>query len=127
MPENPLVDGKPPSILVVDDDYQMRHALSQALIHKGYNVTVARDGADGLAKFDGQKFGIVITDLRMPKTGGMDVLSKVKERSPDTAVVVVTAFGDVEEAVEAMKRGADEFLVKPFPIQSWPWPVRDAA
>ena len=117
MPENPLVDGKTPSILVVDDDYQMRHALSQALIHKGYNVTVARDGADGLAKFDGQKFGIVITDLHMPKTGGMDVLSKVKERSPDTAVVVVTAFGDVEEAVEAMKRGADEFLVKPFPIQ----------
>ena len=117
MPENLPGDGTTSSILVVDDDYQMRHALSQALTHGGYNVTVARDGADGLAKFDGKRFGMVITDLRMPKTGGMDVLSKVKERSPDTAVVVVTAFGDVEEAVEAMRRGADEFLVKPFPIQ----------
>ncbi|MCH7921454.1 MAG: sigma-54-dependent Fis family transcriptional regulator [Nitrospinae bacterium] len=117
MSENLPGDGKPPSILVVDDDYQMRHALSQALTHGGYNVTVARDGADGLAKFDGQEFGIVITDLRMPKVDGMEVLRTVKERSPDTAVVVVTAFGDVEEAVEAMRRGADEFLVKPFPIQ----------
>lgn len=111
-----MESGKLPSILVVDDDYHVRHALSQALKHEGYDVTSARDGAEALVKFSNQNFGMVITDLRMPKTGGLELLEAVKKRSPDTAVVMVTAYGEIEEAVEAMRRGASEFLVKPFPI-----------
>jgi DNA-binding NtrC family response regulator len=116
MAEGMVERGRFPSILVVDDDYHVRHAVSQTLKHEGYDVTLARDGSEALTKFENKNFGMVITDLRMPKTCGMELLAAVKERSPETAVVMVTAYGEVEEAVEAMRRGASEFLVKPFPV-----------
>ena len=101
-------------ILVVDDDENMRVALSDALTRCGYSVDTAADGHSGLNKVEAADYRLVVADLRMPKKGGMEFLEQVKEHSPQTAVVIITAYGTVETAVEAMKKGADDYLLKPF-------------
>ena len=102
------------NILVVDDEPAMRLAISESLIRKGYSVVVAEDGHDAIEKVRDGSFGMVITDMKMPKSDGMEVLRFVKEVSPDTPVVMVTAFGTISHAVEAMKIGASDYIVKPF-------------
>jgi len=104
------------SILIVDDEPSMRAALAESLLSCGYRVETAVDGNDGLEKFRREKFGLVITDMRMPKAGGIEVLRGVKGLSPDTRVIVITAYGTVKTAVEAMKEGAADFLMKPFSL-----------
>ncbi len=104
------------SILIVDDEPSMRAALTESLLSCGYRVETAVDGNDGLEKFRREKFGLVITDMRMPKAGGMEVLRGVKGLCPDTRVIVITAYGTVKTAVEAMKEGAADFLMKPFSL-----------
>ncbi|MCX5845045.1 MAG: sigma-54 dependent transcriptional regulator [Deltaproteobacteria bacterium] len=103
-------------VLIVDDDPSMRMALSESLLSCGYQVEAAIDGADALAKFSKGRFDIVITDMRMPKVGGMEVLRGVKKISPETHVIVITAYGTVNTAVEAMKEGASDFIMKPFSL-----------
>ncbi len=104
------------TVLVVDDDYSMRAALSEALDSCGYGVETAENGIEAIAKFNPDKFDLVITDLRMPKKGGMEVLKEIKTSSPKTPVIVITAYGTVSTAVEAMKFGASEFIMKPFSL-----------
>ncbi len=94
----------------------MRIALSESLESCGYKVEVSESGADALEKFQEDKFEVVITDMRMPGMSGMDVLRGVKKVSSKTPVVVITAYGTVNTAVEAMKEGAADFLMKPFSI-----------
>jgi DNA-binding NtrC family response regulator len=103
-------------ILIVDDDYSMRMALSQSLENCGYGVETAEDGEVALAMFQKGKFAAVITDMRMPKMSGLDVLRGIKKLSADTAVIMITAYGTVNIAVEAMKEGAAEFIMKPFSL-----------
>ncbi|HUH66062.1 MAG TPA: sigma-54 dependent transcriptional regulator [Syntrophales bacterium] len=103
-------------VLVVDDDPSMRMALSESLVSCGYQVEAAVDGADALKKFSKGQFEVVITDMRMPKMGGMDVLKGVKKISPRTHVIVITAYGTVNTAVQAMKEGASDFIMKPFSL-----------
>lgn len=104
------------SILIIDDEPSMRAALTESLLSCGYRVETAVDGNDGIEKFRREKFGLVITDMRMPKAGGMEVLKGVKGICPETRVIVITAYGTVKTAVEAMKEGASDFLMKPFSL-----------
>jgi two-component system response regulator FlrC len=103
-------------ILVVDDEQSMRAALAEALDICGYQVETAENGVEALARFSAGKHHLVITDLRMPKMGGMELLKEIKSISPVTPVVVITAYGTVNTAVAAMKTGAAEFIMKPFSL-----------
>ena len=104
------------TILVIDDKDSMREMLTASLTSEGYDVEVAGSGDVGIARSKEKHFDVILTDLKMPDISGMDVLTQVKENDPETAVIVMTAYGTIETAVEAMKRGAFDFLQKPFDI-----------
>jgi two-component system NtrC family response regulator len=101
-------------ILFIDDDPAGREVALFNLRKAGYEVTAAEDGAGGLSVFAASPFDLVITDLKMPGIPGMEVLRKIHAGSPDVPVLVITAFGNVETAVAAMKEGAYDFIGKPF-------------
>ena len=101
-------------ILLVDDEAKMVTLLRSALAYRGHEVVGVTAGAEALDLVARESFDLVLTDLRMEPVGGMDVISGVKERSPDTQVVVLTAYGDVTTAVEALQRGAYHYLTKPI-------------
>ncbi len=107
-------------LLVVDDDIQMLAALEAALRHKGHTVETASNGIDAAAKLENSAAGVqaVITDLKMPGMDGIELLHHVRRTKPAIPVILLTAFGTVQTAVEAMKAGADDFLVKPFSHQA---------
>jgi DNA-binding NtrC family response regulator len=104
------------SILVVDDEAAMRLGLKEVLSKEGYRVEVAADGDEGCARIDKGGLDAVVTDLRMPKRDGLQVLAHARERDPRLLVFVISAYGDVPTAVEAMKAGAADFIMKPFKI-----------
>ncbi|PKK91457.1 MAG: hypothetical protein CVV64_06795 [Candidatus Wallbacteria bacterium HGW-Wallbacteria-1] len=101
-------------ILIIDDEAIMRKALQATLRKGGHQVDIAINGMEGLEKALEGNYEIVFTDMRMPELGGMEVLSAIKEKRPDIFVVVMTAFGTIESAVEAMRKGAYDYLTKPF-------------
>jgi two-component system response regulator AtoC len=101
-------------VLVLDDEANLRKVLAAMLRREGYDVTVAMDGEQGLAEFHKNGADIIVTDLVMPKVGGMEVLSAVKAANPDVPVIIITAHGTVDSAVEAIKAGAFDYITKPF-------------
>lgn len=101
-------------ILIIDDDDSLRRVLEYNLQQEGYQVLTAAGGEKGLEIFAEEAPALVITDLKMPGMSGFQLLSQIKERSPATIVVVLTAFGAIDTAVEAMKLGAFDYLTKPF-------------
>ena len=101
-------------ILIVDDEEVMRDSMSQILTGEGYAPRKAASGKSGLTVFNEETFELVFLDLRLPDGDGLSVLRQMKEASPETPVIVITAFGSIETAVEAIKLGAFEFLTKPF-------------
>ena len=103
-----------PKILIIDDDTSLRRVLEYNLLEAGYAVAAAASGEDGLRLFADVSPGLVITDMKMPGMSGMEVLKNIKERSPETLVIIITAFGSVDIAVEAMKAGAYDYITKPF-------------
>lgn len=103
-------------ILVVDDERSMREFLEILLAKKGHKVHVAEDGKEGLERLAETEYDLVITDLKMPEVGGLDVLARAKERWPQTEVIMMTAYSTTETAVEAMKAGAYDYIAKPFKI-----------
>ncbi|HEY7746401.1 MAG TPA: sigma-54 dependent transcriptional regulator [Desulfuromonadales bacterium] len=105
---------KPQTVLIIDDDDSLRRVIEFTLHEAGYRVLTAVDGAEGLRLFALEKPPVVITDIQMPTLSGYEVLKKIKADSPGTLVIVITAFGSVERAVEAMKLGAYDYLTKPF-------------
>jgi len=113
-------------ILVVDDEKSLREVMSIMLKRAGYDVTEASDGAEAIGQVGKEIYDLVITDLRMPKADGMDVLKAVKSSSPETVVLVVTAFGTADSAVEAMKQGAYDYLTKPFQVDEVQLIIRNA-
>ncbi len=113
-------------ILVVDDEKSLREVMSIMLKRAGYAVTEAADGEEAIGQVNKEIFDLVITDLRMPRADGMDVLKAVKSFSPDTVVLVVTAFGTADSAVEAMKHGAFDYLTKPFQVDEVQLIIRNA-
>jgi DNA-binding NtrC family response regulator len=102
------------SILIVDDENNIRLTLTQALQTLGVEIDTAANGEEAVEKLKGKEFGIVLLDLRMPGMSGMEVLAKLRETRPDIRVIIMTAFGTVGSAVEAMKLGASDFIEKPF-------------
>ncbi|MCF8099959.1 MAG: response regulator [Desulfarculaceae bacterium] len=105
---------KDQKILVVDDEKNIRLSLSQALAPLGWPVETAVNGEEALGKLDDQSILLIILDLRMPGMDGIEVLRRVSELRPDIRVIIVTAYGTVERAVEAMKLGAVDLIQKPF-------------
>jgi DNA-binding NtrC family response regulator len=101
-------------ILVIEDKESMLDMLKQTLEAEGYQVITARDGAEGIRKLSDERIGLVLTDLKLPKKDGFDVLKAVKQDNPFLPVIVMTAFGTIETAVKAVKQGAYDFLTKPF-------------
>jgi len=106
----------PSRIMVVDDERSMREFLGIMLRKQGYRVEQARGGEAAFELLEQNLFDLVITDLSMPRVGGMQVLERVKEVSPTTAVILVTAYATTESAVEAMKKGAFDYIIKPFKV-----------
>jgi two-component system response regulator PilR (NtrC family) len=103
-------------ILIVEDEKSMREVLKILLEGERYEVVSASDGLEGLSYLANDIFDLVITDIKMPKVDGFELLKKTKEISPDTIVIMITAFGTTEAAIEAMKSGAYDYINKPFKI-----------
>ena len=113
-------------ILVVDDERSMREILEIFLKNEGYSVTAASNGESALEVMKHDHFDLIITDMKMPKVGGLELLKNVKEIYPDTVVVIITAFGTTESAVEAMKLGAFDYITKPFQMDEIRLVVKNA-
>jgi DNA-binding NtrC family response regulator len=101
-------------ILIVDDELIMRESLAGWLERDGYAVQTAPSGEDALEKLKETRFDILLVDIKMEGISGLDVLRHVKENDPDVAVVMITAYGSIPTAIEAMKRGAYDYMLKPF-------------
>jgi two-component system, NtrC family, response regulator AtoC len=105
------------TILVVDDDAVARQLLADALRKEGYEVEIAGGGADAIALGCAKRFDVVLTDIKMGEVDGLAVLREFRQHSPETAIVLLTAFGSMDGAVEAIKQGAYDYLAKPFKKQ----------
>ena len=101
-------------ILVVDDEVEMRIAIREALLRNGHNVVTASSGLEVENKLKENQFNLVITDMKMPRMNGLEVLQLVKKEVPDIPVIIITAYGTIDTAVEAMKKGAFDYIIKPF-------------
>ena len=101
-------------ILIVDDDPLIRASLYEELCREGYAVAMAADGQEALRCFGQDPCSIVITDLKMPKMDGLQLLQALRERSSEVAVILMTGFGSIESAVAAMKQGAYDYVAKPL-------------
>src|SRR5262245_717743 len=101
------------AILVADDEAGVRESLAEVLRDAGYSVTTAVDGTAALRALDEADFAVVITDLRMPGADGLQVLQRLRESAPQTVPVVMTAHGSIESAVEALRAGAADYILKP--------------
>ena len=103
-------------ILVVDDKPNMRTLLDGALTEHDFEVATASCGEDAISMLEEEEYGVVITDLSMPGKNGIDVLKAAKAKDPDTEVIIITAYGTIDTAVEAMRLGARDFITKPFKL-----------
>src|SRR5213594_3095297 len=102
------------TLLVADDDPGLRESLERTLTREGYRVLLASDGRAALERLQDGAIDLIVTDLKMPGLTGLELLRAAKAIAPDVDVILLTAFGTVEEAVKAMKDGAYDFLTKPF-------------
>ena len=100
--------------LIVDDDPSIRSVLVAFLEAFGFEADSAHDGLDALEKYQKNKFDIVISDLMMPKMDGMELLSELKKFDPDAIFIMITGYPSIENAIEAIKKGAKDFITKPF-------------
>ena len=112
-----LTDASPPRLLLADDEESMRHFLERGLQRVGYEVVAVADGAEAVARWQQQPFALAVLDLRMPRLDGLGVLRQLRTLDPDAVVVLMTAHGTVDTAVEAMRLGASDFVTKPFGLE----------
>ena len=101
-------------ILVVDDEDIVRTSCSRTLSPEGYELRLAKNGVEGLKMASEERFDLVLTDLKMPDMDGIEVLRIIKEKWPETAVIIVTGYQTVDTAVKAIKLGAYDYIEKPF-------------
>lgn len=104
-------------ILVVDDEGAIRYSVSKTLQRVGYHVATAASGEEALEMMDSQKFDVVLTDIRMPGISGVELLARIKEASPDAVVILMTGYASLGTAVESLRLGAHDYLVKPSSSQ----------
>jgi putative nucleotidyltransferase with HDIG domain len=106
-----------PRVLVVDDEKFIRDIIADFLGMEGYIVRTAEDGSSAVSELERARYDMVISDLKMPRMGGLDLLKEVSKAHPDTLTVIMTGFGTVETAIDAMKRGAYDYILKPFKVE----------
>src|SRR5690348_7779190 len=102
-----------PNILIIDDEKAIRKTLSEILSFEGYKIDEAIDGEEGLKKFKDKTYDVVLSDIKMPKFDGLDFLQKALESNPDVPIIMISGHGNIETAVEAVKKGAYDFIQKP--------------
>ncbi|MDP8255199.1 MAG: sigma-54 dependent transcriptional regulator [Candidatus Alcyoniella australis] len=102
------------NILIVEDNETMREGMEKVITKMGHHVVGASSGAEGLERFDEETFDFVLTDLKMEPIDGMEVLTRIREKAPEQLVMILTAYGSIETAVESMRKGAFDFITKPF-------------
>jgi len=112
------------NILVVDDDPELRENIREILDDAGFAVTVAASGEEALDCLERQAFDVILLDLIMPGLGGKEVLPLIKRQSPSVKAIMITAFATIENAVSAMRKGADDYLTKPFKVDELLMAVR---
>lgn len=112
------VKRKKAKILVVEDNPATRELLRELLSQEGYMVKIARDGKEALRRVRKDNFDLVLTDVKMPRMNGIQLLKELQKITPDTKVVIVTATADLQIAVKAMKLGAYDYITKPFCLDS---------
>ncbi len=103
-------------ILIIDDEKSIRNTLKEILEYEKYNVELAEDGQAGLEKIQNNSFDIILCDIKMPKLDGMEVLEKIFELNIDTPVIMISGHGNIDTAVEAIKKGAFDFIEKPLDL-----------
>jgi DNA-binding NtrC family response regulator len=116
----------PGRVLVIDDEKAIRWSLGEALRNEGYDVAEAEDGKTGIKSFRDDPADIVILDLKLPDKSGIEILKILKNEDPDLPVIMMTAYGEVETAVDALKGGAYDFLLKPFQLEKMKLAIRHA-
>ncbi len=104
-------------ILLVDDEANVRTVFSDILKKESYLVKEAKDGPEAIKAIDEETFDLALVDLRMPRMDGIEVLENIKKRKPEIPVIVYTGYGSITSAVEAMRKGAFDYLNKPFSPQ----------
>src|SRR5579872_920676 len=101
------------NILIIDDKKAIRKTLSEILSYEGYKIDEAGDGEEGLKKAKEKEYDVILCDIKMPKLDGIEFLEKVKETNPDVPVIMISGHGTIETAVEAVKKGAYDYISKP--------------
>ncbi|HYL80398.1 MAG TPA: sigma-54 dependent transcriptional regulator, partial [Candidatus Acidoferrum sp.] len=108
---------EPARILAVEDDPEMLALLQEQLEAEGHRVAAVREGAQAILRLRAEPFDLVLTDLKMPGVDGMEVLRSVRESARDVPVILITAFGSIETAIQAMRQGAYDYVTKPFSLE----------
>ncbi|MCX5716770.1 MAG: response regulator, partial [Nitrospirae bacterium] len=103
-------------ILVAEDEEITLNNIVETLQEEGYKIASSRNGADALQMIEKDHFDVLITDIKMPGISGIELLDKVREHHPETEVIIITGFGSISSAVEAMKKGAVDYITKPFDL-----------
>ncbi|MDR3713867.1 MAG: sigma-54 dependent transcriptional regulator [Puia sp.] len=101
------------NILIIDDEKAIRKTLSEILSYEGYKIDEAGDGEEGLKKFKEKEYDVILCDIKMPKIDGIEFLEKAKEANPDIPIIMISGHGTIETAVEAVKKGAYDYISKP--------------
>jgi two-component system, NtrC family, nitrogen regulation response regulator NtrX len=113
-------------ILVIDDEKSIRNTLKEILEYEGHEVQDAADGLEGLKKIESEKFDIVLCDIKMPKMDGLELLDKIMELQSETPVIMISGHGTIETAVDAIKKGAYDFISKPLDLNRMLITLRNA-
>ena len=116
-----------PKILIIDDEAAIRGALKEILEYESFEVDEAEDGLQGLKKLEKESYDLIFCDIKMPKMDGIEVLEKLKEKEVEAPVIIITGHGSVETAVEALKKGAYDFIQKPLDLNRVLVTVRNAS
>ena len=103
-------------ILIIDDERSIRNSLKEILADEGYDVDVAENGAQGCAMVDKEKYSVIFCDIKMPEMDGMEVLDRLMQMGVDSAVIMISGHGDIDTAVECIKKGAFDFIQKPLDL-----------
>ena len=111
-----FMNKKSKHILVVDDEESIRELLAEYLNNCGYEVTCAASGQEALSYYKSNRFDVVVSDLMMGPIDGMELLGEIKKFDPDSVFIMITGFPSIESALEAVKKGAKDFIYKPFNI-----------
>lgn len=121
-----MINRENVNILVVDDDKNLTEILRDYLTNIGYSVEEANDGLEGLDKFRKGAFQLVLADLKMPRMGGVELLKHIKQLDPQALVLILTGYGSIRSAVEAIRDGAYDYLTKPVKLQELEATIRRA-